>query len=758
MSADFTDAFVNSVDAALPDTLPGSRESIKLLGTTSNEAEQSPSDTEQSEGELVTVAPRVHTHSHGDGHDHSHGCCGHCAGSKDGLPQNAMTAANEPSDSLPAISETASSVETLELTPAGEFNIEFNFDFDDFGFFDPNVNPGALEALNAAARIWESFIADDFPELEPGVPILIFDPATGELIEVNLEEPIDDLVIFVGARDLTDQGGPIAAGGPSGVGAAPSEVVNRLQNTGEFEGNFEPFAGQIAFEINNNWFFDTTPETDGDIPFGQDDFLSIVLHEIGHVLGFGTSVTFDELLDSSGNFTGPITTETNGNASVPIADDGFHFPEGLIFEGQETLMDPSLLAGSRTLPTPLDLAVLADIGYEITNGLSVDAASPIIEAGQSFSYAENQSAGFVIGTAAATDNVGITEFDFASGNEAGFFAIDNAGELTLTAAGAAGAANDFEIVPNSFTLSVVAQDAAGNVSDPVDIEIVVDDLDDVNDPPVFTSPATVDVAENSPIALTITASDDDPLMFFIVGGADQDAFAIEDPASGVLSFVEAPDFEDPGSANGNNLFEVQVQVSDGVNPPVVQDLEITITDVNEAPEFTSPVSVTIEENTTAVQAVAASDDEGDDLLFSIEDSLDGEEFEIDPVSGELTFVTSPDFEDPADSNGDNNYEISVGVSDGTNPVAIQDIVIVVTDVASELSQDVLAPAAIRASALLLSLGSNQTLNSTGDEFADLALSAGGAIFFDRLVAALEENDSVPVQNAVSGALGLPDPA
>lgn len=112
-----------------------------------------------------------------------------------------------------------------------------------------------------------------------------------------------------------------------------------------------------------------------------------------------------------------------------------------------------------------------------------DVTAPVVTAA-TFTYAENQAVdgGTVVGTVAATDAVGVTAFEITTGNDAGYFAIDAAtGTITLTAAGAAvgAASNDFETGANSFTLGVVAKDAAGNASAPVNVTINVTDVDDV---------------------------------------------------------------------------------------------------------------------------------------------------------------------------------------------------------------------------------------------------------------------------------------
>jgi hypothetical protein len=116
------------------------------------------------------------------------------------------------------------------------------------------------------------------------------------------------------------------------------------------------------------------------------------------------------------------------------------------------------------------------------NVLDVDEVLPIVTGAQSFSYAENQSVGATVGTVLATDNVGVTGFRFTTTATAtssdGYYSISNSGVVTITASGAAGAANDFETAPNSFTHGVQARDAAGNWSASVNVNFIVTDLTD----------------------------------------------------------------------------------------------------------------------------------------------------------------------------------------------------------------------------------------------------------------------------------------
>ena len=56
-------------------------------------------------------------------------------------------------------------------------------------------------------------------------------------------------------------------------------------------------------------------------------------------------------------------------------------------------------------------------------------------------------------------------------------------------------------------------------------------------------------------------------------------------STGELTFNTAPDFEAPGDADTNNVYEVQVQVFDGTDT-TVKSITVTVTDANNAPVIT----------------------------------------------------------------------------------------------------------------------------------------------------------------------------
>ena len=103
---------------------------------------------------------------------------------------------------------------------------------------------------------------------------------------------------------------------------------------------------------------------------------------------------------------------------------------------------------------------------------------------------------------------------------------------------------------------------------------------------------------------------------------------------------------------------------------------IVIKDEDEAPSITGDQRVTILEQTPGVLSIyAANDPENGEIHWTMS-GLDSASFEIE--EGALAFRTPPDFEDPADANRDNSYEVTVRASDGVHTSTL-DIVVTVAD-------------------------------------------------------------------------------
>ncbi len=260
---------------------------------------------------------------------------------------------------------------------------------------------------------------------------------------------------------------------------------------------------------------------------------------------------------------------------------------------------------------------------------------------------------------------------------------------TLTFAGTAGEIQAFTVTPtvdskveSTETLAVRMSNLGGtalNVSatDEAIVTIINDDH-----APAFTSAVAVEVLENLQSVQDVAAMDADAgetVTYSITGGADESQFSVNG-ATGALSFVDVPDYENAADADKNNVYDVQVTASDGTNS-TDQIIAVTVKDVNDnSPVFTSPNTAAVTENTTAVFTVTATDeDAGTSISFSLIGGDDQSKFNINSSTGALTFSSAPDHEEAVDANGENDYLVTVRASDGTNhtdqsiTVSVQDV-------------------------------------------------------------------------------------
>ena len=109
-----------------------------------------------------------------------------------------------------------------------------------------------------------------------------------------------------------------------------------------------------------------------------------------------------------------------------------------------------------------------------------------------------------------------------------------------------------------------------------------------NNAPVFTSSASLSVEENTTNATVVAVdndTDDDITGYAITGGTDQ-AFFSEVTSAGVLTFNEAPNFEDPQDSGTDNTYVVTVEATSGTGTremTATQTITVTVTDADEKP-------------------------------------------------------------------------------------------------------------------------------------------------------------------------------
>ncbi len=334
------------------------------------------------------------------------------------------------------------------------------------------------------------------------------------------------------------------------------------------------------------------------------------------------------------------------------------------------------------LKTPIGIALYIrpnDLPTSISKTLSTDEDSLLTVKTTDFSYADADGDPFskimVIETVAA----GKLFLDINTNNK-----VDNGEEIT-----------DAQVIMKDSLDKgqlkfIPAADSNGNayaffsfkVHDGIayssEKDTIVIDVKAVNDPPVITSTDSTGIAENTTTALTVTSSDFDGAspQYAITGGDDQAKFQIG-ATSGILSFKAAPDYDNPADNNGDNIYLVEVTVSDGNSGYDVQAIKISVVNVNEAPVITSKDSVSVQEGDTTVITVTATDEDGDTLLFSITGGDDKDLFKINHTNNRILFKSAPDYEKPADTDKNNVYILEITVEDGKDSSDVQTIKVMV---------------------------------------------------------------------------------
>ena len=274
--------------------------------------------------------------------------------------------------------------------------------------------------------------------------------------------------------------------------------------------------------------------------------------------------------------------------------------------------------------------------------------------------AENTAAGENIGApVAATDAEDDTLTYALGGPDARSFDIDTATGQLMTKADL-----DYE-TKSIYMVTVTANDGEATASASIDVTITVTD---VNEAPEFAgATAEVMVAENTAagenIDAPVAATDaEDDTLAYALGGPDAGSFDL-DTATGQLMTKAALDYETKSS------YMVTVTANAGeYTASAIIDVTITVTDVNEAPEFTSATAeVMVAENTAAGEnigsPVAATDADDDTLTYGLS-GQDAGSFDIDTATGQLMTKAALDYGTKS------SYMVTVTANDGEATASI----------------------------------------------------------------------------------------
>lgn len=274
----------------------------------------------------------------------------------------------------------------LLTLPAHALTIEFDYTYDTRGFFtDLTTGTPILERralMDQAASFYSGFtdsLTAIIPQAGDNWSVQITHPSLGgPLVTLNnISVAADTLRIYVGGSysapgvlGFANTGFNLTANGSD---AFVDSVTTRGQEntTGANASDYGIWGGMIWFNAANDWYFGSDT---GGLTAGHPDFLTTATHELGHILGYGEADSWLAQIDSKGYFTGVASAEAYGGA-VPLDQYGSHWAKGVMssYNGvaQETLMDPSTIAGQRELPTVLDYAAFKDIGWQVASVTSV---------------------------------------------------------------------------------------------------------------------------------------------------------------------------------------------------------------------------------------------------------------------------------------------------------------------------------------------------------------------------------------------------
>ncbi|WP_242914168.1 cadherin repeat domain-containing protein [Brevundimonas pishanensis] len=179
---------------------------------------------------------------------------------------------------------------------------------------------------------------------------------------------------------------------------------------------------------------------------------------------------------------------------------------------------------------------------------------------------------------------------------------------------------------------------------------------------------------------------------------------------------------------------VEVTATDGNNETAVQTIRVSVRDLSEpAPVLTGPSggagaassAISVNENQTAVTTLAADNA----VTWVITGGADAGEFRINPATGEISFVTAPDFEAPSDANGDNVYLVEVTATDANNETAVQAVAVTVLDISEAAPVLTVPGTSTGAGAASISVDENQTavMTLTADRTVVWCITGGSDV-------------------------------
>ena len=207
-------------------------------------------------------------------------------------------------------------------------------------------------------------------------------------------------------------------------------------------------------------------------------------------------------------------------------------------------------------------------------------------------------------------------------------------------------------------------------------------------PAISIAAAASPVAEGTAAAFTLSRSGDTAAALPVAVVVAEDGAALMGAPPANVTFVAgagtaelAVATDDDETAESASTVTATLEGGDGYAvEAAAASASVTVEDDDAAPVVTTATPIAAPENGTTVATLVATDTDtpAADLAWSIAGGADADKFTL-TAAGVLAFKAAPDFEAPDDAGADGEYEVTVAVTDGANPVAAE-LTVRLTDV------------------------------------------------------------------------------
>jgi hypothetical protein len=278
-------------------------------------------------------------------------------------------------------------LESLEARDVPSVTVRLDYTYDTSGFFQDPARRAAVErAVAQIAPLAQDNLA---PIVASGVntwQAQFYNPASEQTVTLkNFNVAQNEIVVFINAANmggselgLTTSGGYSATGTRSWLdlvkGRGQAGAISTPQT------DYSTWGGMITFDTSANWNFSPNGPAEK-----QYDFTSVATHEFMHIFGFGLGQAAFTRHISGGLFQGPNALAVYGSGIPVIGEPADHFARGVMVDGQESVMQPSISPGKIRSITALERAVLDDIGWDMSaspvrTNIEVSTQAPITAA------------------------------------------------------------------------------------------------------------------------------------------------------------------------------------------------------------------------------------------------------------------------------------------------------------------------------------------------------------------------------------------